>query len=68
MAIPEFDSKYITKAFEIFDRDYRQKEQWANFTNNRNHKYAITHKNKLYPVKEIIRIAAQESEIGRAHV
>ncbi|MBM7555788.1 McrB family protein [Halanaerobacter jeridensis] len=67
MAIPDFDSKYITKAFEIFDRDYRPKEQWANLINNRNHKYAITYKDKLYPVKEIIRIAAQEAGLDRPY-
>ena len=67
MGVSDFDSKYITKAFQIFDRDYRAKEQWANFTNNRNHKYAITYKNKLYPVKEIIRIAAQEAGLDRPH-
>jgi DNA polymerase III delta prime subunit len=67
MAIPDFDRKYITEAFQIFDRDYREKEQLAKFTDNRNHKYAITHKNKLYPVKEIIRIAAQEAGLERPH-
>jgi hypothetical protein len=67
MVIPDFESKYITKAFQIFDRDYREKEQWAKFTNNRNNKYAITHKNKLYLVKEIIRITAQEAELNLPH-
>ncbi|MCK8825398.1 McrB family protein [Fuchsiella alkaliacetigena] len=58
MAIPDMSREEIVNALHKFDKEYRDTEKWRDFIENKNHKYAIKYNDQLYPVKEIIRIAA----------
>lgn len=57
MAIPEVEREKIIQALKEFDVKLRDTEEWCNFTQKKNHKYAISHDGKLYPVKKIISLA-----------
>lgn len=57
MAIPEVNKEKILEALTYYDVELRDNEDWKDFTQKKNHKYAISHDNKLYPVKHIISMA-----------
>ncbi len=53
--IPDVEPEKLLKALEIFDNEKRQ--NMAGWEDKKSQKYAISHEDKLYPPKEIIRIA-----------
>lgn len=55
--IPDVPESTILDAMKKFDEEYRNKAEWLNWQNNRNHKYAIEREGRLYPVKQIISMA-----------
>jgi len=55
--IPDVPESTILDAMKKFDEEYRNKAEWLNWQNNRNHKYAIEREGRLYPVKQIILMA-----------
>lgn len=55
--IPDVSESTILDAMKKFDEEYRNKAEWLNWQNNRNHKYAIQREGRLYPVKQIISMA-----------
>ncbi|PRX18490.1 dynein-related subfamily AAA family protein [Orenia metallireducens] len=57
MAIPDMSREEIIEALNKFDHNYRDTEEWIDFTLDKRHKYVIKYEDKTYPVKEIIRIA-----------
>src|SRR5690554_2878605 len=57
MAIPDVNRNKIEEAFKYYDENLRDTEEWKNFMERKNHKYAIKYSDKLYPVKKIINIA-----------
>ena len=58
--IPSTSRAALEQAMERFDRGERS-EHWredvSGWRADSHHKYAITHRGRLYPVKEIIRLA-----------
>lgn len=57
MAIPDVERDKIEKAIKYFDDNLRDTEEWNDFTDRKNYKYAISYNDNLYPVKKIISIA-----------
>lgn len=57
MRIPSVTRQELLAAVEHFDAELRNSAEWADWEQYRNHKYAILHDGRRYPVKKIIRIA-----------
>lgn len=62
MAIPLVGKEALIGALGRFDRELRNSPEWAEWEQNRAHKYAIQRSNKIYPVKQIIRMATGFSD------
>lgn len=58
MAIPQVERSRLVDAMITFDSERRQSQDWKEWENNENYKYAIVSEGRLYPVKEIIASAA----------
>src|SRR5215204_1145658 len=64
MTIPETSRQAMYEAIRRFDNGERSpqwRESRAGWRGNANHKYAILHDGRQYPVKEIIRLAVHAS-------
>lgn len=48
----------VSKAIARFDADLRGRKEWAEWEQNKAHKYAIDLAGKLYPVKQIVSLAS----------
>ncbi len=57
MLIPDVSREKLLESLVKYDTELRAKEEWRNFTQRKNHRYAISHDNKLYPIKKIISMA-----------
>lgn len=55
--IPEVPTEAIEQAFATFDRDYRNRPDWASWERDPKYIYAIGREGQRYPVKELVRIA-----------
>jgi len=55
--IPECTRDDILNAMKIFDAEKRNDKRWIGWENKRQHCWAIAYETKMYPVKEIIRMA-----------
>ena len=55
--LPETSHSDILQALEEFDEEHRGEGRWADWQSNRNHKHAIEHEGRLYPVKQIVSMA-----------
>ena len=55
--IPDVSKEQLIAAMELFDDDLRSIDEWKNWTDKRNFKYAIFLDYKLYPVKTIVSLA-----------
>lgn len=55
--IAECTREDVLKAMEQFDQKERSSAEWWGWESKQNHKYAISHNEKLYPVKRIISMA-----------
>jgi hypothetical protein len=44
-------------AMARFDQEFRDTEEWSRWEQNKAHRYAIRHDEKLYPVKQIVSLA-----------
>lgn len=47
----------ILSAMVLFDKEHRSSPEWLNWEENKAHKYAILHNDKVYPVKKIVSLA-----------
>jgi hypothetical protein len=61
--IPEATRKELLDAMERFDRELRLKPEWSDWERRANYRYAVSHSGRLYPVKQIISLAAR-SPVG----
>lgn len=59
--LPETSRSEIVQALETFDEEHRGEGRWADWQSKRNHKYAIGHDGRLYPVIQIISMATGRS-------
>jgi hypothetical protein len=57
VAIPNVPPEALSAAMERFDRELRETAVWADWEQNRAHRYAIEHAGRRYPVKQIISTA-----------
>jgi 5-methylcytosine-specific restriction enzyme A len=57
VAIPNVPPEAFSAAMERFDRELRETAVWADWEQNRTHRYAIEHAGRRYPVKQIISTA-----------
>jgi hypothetical protein len=55
--IPDAPRELILDAMARFDRELRDSPEWTNWEEQGNHRYAIAHDDKRYPVKQIIAMA-----------
>lgn len=55
--IPDVPREKILDAMARFDDQLRNSKEWVDWEEHPNHRYAITHEHKLYPVKQIIVLA-----------
>jgi hypothetical protein len=56
--IPDVPRKKLIEAMREFDREHLPTRAWANWEQNKAHRYAIQYKGRLYPVKRIVSMAA----------
>ena len=56
----DIDRAALLKAMDFFDTTERDTAKWANWTDNRQYRYAIHQDAKLYPVKQIVARAARK--------
>ena len=61
MAIANVPAKALYDAMGRFDRGLRGTPDWADWQENRTHRYAIEHDGRRYPVKQIISMATGTS-------
>lgn len=59
--LPETSRAELLEALDTFDEEYRD-EEWTGWQSNRNHKYAIEHDGRRYPVKQVIAMATGRSK------
>lgn len=57
MAIPSVQKSVIEKAMVRFDQEFRTLPEWAQWQDNRAHKFAISANGTLYPAKKIVSLA-----------
>lgn len=55
--IPPTSREDLVRALERFDAELRNSSEWRDWTSNANHKYAIRHGERLFPVKQVISLA-----------
>lgn len=55
--IPDASREEIQHALERFDRELRDGDEWRDWEDNANHKYAIEHDGRRYPVKQVVSLA-----------
>lgn len=55
--IPDVSNDELQAAMMLFDTELRLNEEWKDWTNKKNFRYAIFHNNKLYPVKTVVSLA-----------
>lgn len=53
-ALPDASRSEIIEALRTFDDEYRGVGRWSDWQSSGNHKYAIEHDDRLYPVKQIV--------------
>ncbi|RMV72718.1 HNH endonuclease [Pseudomonas caricapapayae] len=58
MAIPAVEKKAIEQALKKFDKELRNRPDWATWESNRSYKFAIQVEGQLYPAKKIVSLAA----------
>ncbi len=56
--IPKVPREILLLAMDRFDRELRHSPEWQDWEQHENHKYAIEHNGRRFPVKGIIRLAA----------
>lgn len=49
----------VNNALTNFDTNLRHREEWSSWIDNQSYKYAIINDSKLYPVKQIVSMAAR---------
>ncbi|HBC29709.1 MAG TPA: hypothetical protein DC024_00475 [Clostridiales bacterium] len=59
MTIPEKSREQVIEALRKFDRELRNTPQWEGWEEKLNFKYALSYEDRIYPVKEIIRLATK---------
>jgi hypothetical protein len=66
--LPPVPAEAIKSAMARFDAELRTTAAWANWQNDRRHKFAINDNGKLYPVKQVVVMAtnAAPSSFGAA--
>jgi 5-methylcytosine-specific restriction enzyme B len=57
MALPATTREDIVRALSLFDAKMRNAEEWSGWEGRENHKWAVLHAGRQYPVKEIISLA-----------
>jgi hypothetical protein len=57
MPIPHVSPEALRDAMETFDRELRDTSDWADWEQNRAHRYALDHEGQHYPVKQIVSLA-----------
>ena len=57
MTIPAVSRDSILEAMTVFDEMHRNLSKWQGWENNDSFKYAVVHREQLYPVKEIVSLA-----------
>lgn len=57
MVIKPVGRDAIERALELFDRSFRDSEEWAGWTGNNAHRHAIEFEGQLYPPKKVISLA-----------
>lgn len=70
MPAPSLDRDRVLESLSRFDREERDSPKWRGWEGKENHRYAIVHEGRLYPVKEIVSLATGEqvsSLSGGAH-
>jgi 5-methylcytosine-specific restriction protein A len=55
---PEVSRRTLLAAMHKFDRQSRDEREWADWEDNKAHKYAIQHGRRIYPVKKIVSLAS----------
>ncbi len=55
--IPETTREQLLAAMQQFDQQFRDSPEWAGWEDRGQHRYAIAHDGRLYPVKQIIAMA-----------
>src|SRR5579872_4720759 len=58
MALPPVSASEISDAMDRFDIQLRATPQWLKWEENQSHRFAIRREGKLYPVKQVIALAA----------
>jgi hypothetical protein len=61
VTIPSCDTEQLVEAMLLFDEELRTTDDWQDWEDHANHKYAIVHGNQRYPVKQIISLATGAS-------
>ena len=59
--IPDTTKEKIIRSMGTFDEQFRHLEKWSGWEKRENYKYAIKYNDRLYPVKQIISLAAEIS-------
>lgn len=57
MKIPAVKKEKLEQALRQFDKKFRQAPEWAGWTDNQAHRYAISANDTLYPAKKIVSLA-----------
>jgi energy-coupling factor transporter ATP-binding protein EcfA2 len=60
--IPNVEPDEIKKALQAFDSQKRGSPEWIAWESKENYRYAIAWKGRLYPVKEIVRMATRADD------
>jgi len=55
---PQLTQANVLAALREFDLNHREAPEWANWSQNQAHKYAIRHQGRDYPVKKIASLAS----------
>jgi hypothetical protein len=58
MPVAPLDRDRTLESMIRFDREERNSPKWRDWETKENHKYAIVHDGRLYPVKEIVSLAS----------
>src|SRR5437773_1344189 len=55
--IPETTRDAILDAMGRFDRELRNTQEWSDWEQKANYRYAVVHEGRRYPVKQIVAMA-----------
>ena len=61
MTIPACETEQLVEAMLLFDEELRATTDWQGWEDHENHKYAIVHDSRRYPVKQVISLATGAS-------